>query len=66
MEFYPSRDANLSSQKQKLATDNFLGTLASSSHANPKIHQFPAVQTIKSVPLSVVTKTQPNLVHRQT
>jgi hypothetical protein len=54
-----SREANPSSQKQKLLTDNFSGTLASSSHANPKICQIPAVRTLKSVPSSVVTKTQP-------
>ena len=30
-------------QKQKLVMDNFSGTLASSSHANPKICQIPAV-----------------------
>ncbi len=45
--------------KTKLVTDNFLGTLASSSRANPKICQIPAVQTLKSVLLSLVTKTQP-------
>jgi hypothetical protein len=30
-------------QKQKLVMDNFSGTLASSSRANPKICQIPAV-----------------------
>jgi hypothetical protein len=37
MAFYPSREANPSSQKQKLVMDNFSGTLASSSRGNPKI-----------------------------
>jgi hypothetical protein len=59
MVLHLSREANPSSQKQKLLTDNFSGTLASSSHVNPKICQIQAVQTLKSVPLSIVTKTQP-------
>ncbi len=59
MAFYPSREANPSSQKQKLVTNNFLGTLVSSSCANPKIRQITAVRTLKSISLSVVTKTQP-------
>jgi hypothetical protein len=59
MAFYPSLEANPPSQKQKLVMDNFSGTLASSSRANPKIRQIPAVETLKFIPLSVVTKTQP-------
>jgi hypothetical protein len=38
MAFYPSRKANPSSQKQKLVTDNFSGTLG-----------VPAMQTLKSI-----------------
>ncbi len=53
--------ANPSSQKQKLVMDNFSGTLASSSRANPKIHQIQAVRTPKFVPLSVVTKKHPEI-----
>jgi hypothetical protein len=37
MAIYPFREANPSSQKQKFVTDNFSGTLANSSRANPKI-----------------------------
>jgi hypothetical protein len=58
MVFYPYREANPSSQKQKLVKFNFSGTLASSSRANPKIHRIPAMQTLKSIPLPVVTNTR--------
>jgi hypothetical protein len=42
MALYLSSKANLSSQTQKLVTDNFSGTLANSSRANPKIR--PAIR----------------------
>jgi hypothetical protein len=46
MAFHQSRKANPSSQKQKLVADNFSGTLANSSRANPKIH--PVIRSHKN------------------
>jgi hypothetical protein len=66
---------NPSSQKQKLVTDNFSGTLADSHHANPKIcpiihsHKntalFACPHKVKSVDLSAVNLLIANLQKNQ-
>jgi hypothetical protein len=51
MAFSLSRKANPSSQKQKLVTDNFSGTLVNSHHANPKIR--PVICSHKNTALHI-------------